>query len=140
MYRRTRRCFFWAVLAGFFLTGCADKKPVEFVAQRVAVFTDGKGQAKVHLYVYAGNPKKGDVEAFVRKKPCNMFFAYFYPESEPLANIPTHEVEVAKTFNEVRTLLFESEGYAAWRFAARCLAAIPIVTDCQEGSLLGECP
>lgn len=114
------------------LTGCAEIIPVDLKVSKMAEYADRRGQANVKLYMYSGSPKITDIRAYAEKQGCNMHYAYFYPDTVPLSEIPVEEINAAKSFADAREILFDGEGYARWRFSSQCLAVIPIVTDCNE--------
>ena len=121
------------------ITACADKKVMDINARKLAEYSDSRGQANLKLYMYSSNAEIKDIEAYTDKLGCNMLFAYFYPDTVATSEIPVEEIRSAKSFVEAREILFNGEGYASWRFAARCFAAIPIVTDCKDGPLAQNC-
>ena len=121
------------------ITACADKKLVDVNARKMAEYSDSRGQANVKLYMYSSAAKIEDIKDYTKKLGCNMLFAYFYPDTVPLNEIPIEEIRSAKSFNETHEILFNGEGYASWRFAVRCFAVIPIVTDCQESQVSQNC-
>ncbi len=123
------------------LTGCADKNPklADINVQKLVEFSDSRGQTNVKLYMYSGEVKEKNIKAYSEKLGCNMLFAYFYPDTIPLNEIPIEEIRSAKSFNETNEILFNGEGYASWRFATRCFAVIPIVVDCMESRVNQNC-
>ena len=112
--------------------GCAEKKPVDLDVSKMAEYSDRRGQANVKLYRYSGTPEIEDIKAYVEKLGCNMLYAYFYPDTVSLNEIPVEEINAAKSFADVREILFNGEGFARWKFSSQCLAVIPIVADCSE--------
>ena len=123
------------------LTGCADKNVnlADIDVRKLAQYSDKRGQANVKLYMYSGEVKEKNIKAYAEKLGCNMLFAYFYPDTVPLNEIPVEEIRSAKSFNDTHEILFNGEGYASWRFAARCFAVIPIVVDCQASRVTQNC-
>ena len=122
------------------ITGCVDKKPMDINVSKIVEYTDRLGQANLRLYIYSGEEVEiEDIKAYTEKLGCNMLYAYFYPDTLSLSEIPVEEIRTAKTFSEAQDILFNGEGYAGWRFASRCFAAIPIVTDCLESRVSQNC-
>lgn len=122
-----------------FLTGCAEKNLANIQVEKLAEFSDRLGQANVKLYRYSGELEKENIEAFSEKLGCNMLYAYFYPDTVPLSEIPIEEVQSAKSYTQVHDTLYNGEGYARWRFTSRCFAVISIVTDCNESRVSQDC-
>ena len=114
------------------MAGCAVTEPADLDVSKVADYSDRRGQANVQLYMYSGTPKVDDIKTYTEKLGCNMLHAYFYPDTIPLSEIPVEEINAAKSFTEAQEILFNGEGFARWRFSARCFAVIPIVADCND--------
>ena len=72
--------------------------------------------------------KEKDIEAYTEKLGCKMLYAYFYPDSVPLNEIPVEEIRSSKSYTEVHEVLYNGEGFARWRYAAQCFSMIPIVS------------
>ena len=123
------------------LTGCVEKNlnMADISVRKLVEFSDSRGQANVKLYMYSGEVKEDNIRAYSEKLGCNMLFAYFYPDTVPLNEIPVEEIRSAKSFNETHEILFNGEGFASWRFAARCFAVIPITVDCQASRVNQNC-
>jgi len=121
--------------------GCADKNESEapISVSKLAEFSDRLGQANVRLYMYSGDMEEEDIKAYVEKLGCNMLYAYYYPDTVPISQIPVEEVGAAKSFAEVQDALFNGEGFSRWRYAAQCFAVIPIVVDCYESPASQNC-
>ena len=139
--KKTSLIFLFVLFFVSGLTGCADKNVnlADIDVRKLAQYSDKRGQANVKLYMYSGEVKEKNIKAYAEKLGCNMLFAYFYPDTVPLNEIPVEEIRSAKSFNDTHEILFNGEGYASWRFAARCFAVIPIVADCQASSVTQNC-
>jgi len=138
---RLSAIFVLLLFSAFGITACADKNLnlADINVRKLAEFSDSRGQANVKLYLYSGEVKEENIKAYAEKLGCNMIFAYFYSDTIPLHEIPVEEIRSAKSFNETQEILFNGEGYASWRFAARCFAAIPIIVDCKESGVSQNC-
>lgn len=123
------------------ITACADKNLdlADINVRKMAEFSDSRGQANVKLYMYSGEVKEENIKAYAEKLGCNMLFAYFYPDTIPLHEIPVEEINSAKSFAEANEILFNGEGFASWRFAARCFSIIPIIEDCKASRVSQNC-
>ncbi len=122
------------------LAGCADKKNLEDInVTKLAQFTDRLGQANVKLYTYSGEVKEENIKAYVEKLGCGMLYAYFYPDTVPMDQIPVEEIGAARSFAEVQEVLYNGEGFARWRYAAQCFAVIPVIMDCFESPASQNC-
>lgn len=121
------------------LTGCADKNQAAIQFEKVADFTDRRGQANVRLYTYSGEVDLDDIKTYSEKMGCNMLYAYFYPATVPLNEIPMYEINAAGSYNEVQEILYEREGYARWHYAVQCFAVIPFITDCIDSPVSQNC-
>lgn len=121
------------------LAGCADKNSLDFRISKLAEFSDPRGQANIKLFMYSGEVDVENIKAYTDTLGCNMQYAYFYPDTVPLANIPVSEISMASNYAEANEVLFKGEGYAKWHYAARCFAAIPIVSDCLASPLTMNC-
>ncbi|GAB4337204.1 MAG: hypothetical protein Kow0089_08270 [Desulfobulbaceae bacterium] len=119
--------------------GCAGKKEDHLNVTRMAEYSDRLGQANVKLFRYAGEADVEDIKTFTEKLGCRMLYAYFYPDTVPIHEIPVEEVRTAGSYTEVQDILFNGEGYARWRFAAQCFAVIPFVSDCYESPVSQNC-
>jgi hypothetical protein len=130
---------FALIFIGVSVPGCANKSQVPINYEKMAEFTDKRGQANVRLYRYTGNVKLKNIKEHSGKLGCNMLYAYFYPDTVPLNEIPVNEIRSAQTYSEVQEILYEREGYARWRFAVQCFAVIPFITDCMESPVSQNC-
>lgn len=139
---RMRTCVVF-VLAMLIASGCAKEKydngyeGINF--DHVAEFSDSRGQVKIKLVVYSGEPEKENIKAYAGTLGCGMLYAYFYPDSIMREEIPIAEITSATSFVQAQEILFKEEGYSRWHYAAQCLAMIPTVTDCQETPLSPNC-
>ncbi|MDW7772997.1 MAG: hypothetical protein SCH71_08920 [Desulfobulbaceae bacterium] len=132
--------FLLVLLAG--ISGCADVKNkmadgVEF--NNVGRFADRRGQANIVLVTYSGEAAIGNIKQYAEKLGCEMMFAFYYPESTDMDDIPIRQLEEAGNFGDARELLFKREGVGKWRFASQCFGLIPTVTDCLESPISPNC-
>jgi len=140
-----RIAFFSAIL--FLMTvglsGCADKKNdsgTEGVSfRKIGGYTDPRGQGKIRIYLFAGEPEIEDIKMHTEKLGCGMLFAYYYPESTDINDIPLEEIETARSLLAARDALFKGEGVGRWRFGTECLGIIPSTTDCMESPISTRC-
>lgn len=129
---------FLLIAAGF--SGCAQKNPADIQVTRLAEFSDRLNQAHVKILQYSGEVKKENIKAYTEEKlGCNMLYAFFYPDTVPVNEIPLYEINTAKSFAEVQKILFQGEGVARWRFAAQCFSIIPVVADCYKNPVSQNC-
>jgi len=102
-------------------------------------FTDKRGQAKIRLFTYVGEPEYEDIKAYAETLGCGMMYAYFYSAGTPAGEIPAVELQEAKSFTQAQEILFQGAGYAKWDYGAQCIGFIPTVTDCRETALSQNC-
>ncbi len=121
-------------------TGCADKgseKPITY--QKVASFDDPRGQGKIRIYMYSGEPELEDIKKKTEKLGCQMLFAYYYPESTDMNDIPVDRINNAQSLVEARDTLFKGEDVGRWHFGSQCFSLIPSVTNCFESPVSTNC-
>lgn len=131
----------------FFMTagliGCADKKNdsgTEGVSfRKIAGYTDQRGQGRIRIFLYTGEPEVEDIKRHTDKLGCGMLFAFYYPESTDLNDIPVEGIETARSMVEAREALFRGEGVGRWRFGTECLGIIASITDCMESPISTRC-
>lgn len=125
------------------VSGCAGMDGNTFAEgvtfRKVGGFTDRYGQAKIRLIVYSGEAKEGNIRLYAEKLGCGMLYAYYYPDTTDMNDIPVQQLEYARNFVEARDLLFKGEGAGRWSFASQCLGMIPTVTDCVELPISTNC-
>lgn len=125
------------------LIGCADKKNdsgTEGVSfQKIGGYTDPRGQGRVRIFLYSGEPEIEDIKMHTDKLGCGMLFAYYYPESTDSNDIPVVQVETARSLLDAKDALFKGEGVGRWRFGTECLGIIPSITDCMESPISTRC-
>ena len=129
-------CF---VFLGVETSGCAKKNEVPVHFEKMAEYTDRLGQANVKLYRYTGQAELENIKAYSGKLGCKMLYAYFYPDTVPMNEIPVEEISSATTYSEVQEILYEREGFARWHYAVQCFAVIPFVTDCIDSPVSQNC-
>lgn len=135
-------CIFLLCMLGIFLSGCADKKSsgTEGVTfQKIAGYTDQRGQGRIRVYTFSGEPEIEDIKMHTEKLGCGMLFVYYYPESMDLSEMPLESLETAKSTVAANDLLHKGEGVSRWRFGAQCLSIIPSITDCMETPISTNC-
>ena len=141
--KRKALCFVLLFILTVGFAGCADKKSdagTEGVAfRKIAGFTDPRGQGKIRLFVYSGEPEIEDIKRYTEKLGCGMLFAYYYPESTDRNEIPIEGIESAQSLVEARDILYKGEGVSKWRFGTQCFSLIPTITDCQESPISMNC-
>ena len=130
------------LLIFFGITGCADKKKsaedlVTF--QKIAGYDDTRGQGRVRIFTFTGEPEIEDIKQHTEKLGCGMLFAFYYPSAANMADIPIESVESARSLLAARDALFKGEGVGRWRFGTQCLGLIPSVTDCMESPISSNC-
>lgn len=125
------------------LSGCAgmdNKKVAEGVTfRKIGGFTERNGQGRIRLVTYSGEAEKGNIEIYANKLGCGMLFAFYYPESTDMNDVPVAQLESARNFVEAREVMFKGEGVGKWSFASQCLGLIPTVTDCVESPISTNC-
>jgi hypothetical protein len=131
----------WTVMG---LAGCAGKDEGSgydmIVFDKVAEFSDSRGQAKIKLYTYDGQKvEEKNIRAYAETLGCGMSYAYFYPVSLQTGAIPIAEINAARSFKQAEEILYQGEGYGRWHFSSQCLGLIPIVSDCRQSSLSMQC-
>lgn len=123
--------------------GCAALDP-KGVADNVSFrLVGGYGgqteQARIRVIVYSGKPKEGNIKQYAEKMGCGMIFAYFYPDSTDMNDIPVVELADARNFIEARDVLFKGEGFGKWSYATKCMGIITTLTDCVEHPISTNC-
>lgn len=121
------------------ITGCAEKKPLNIHYENLAEFSDRLGQANVKLFRYSGEAEIENIKEYTEKLGCKMLYAYFYPDTIPLSEIPVEEINTAKTYTEAYEILYNNSGYTKWRYVAQCFSMIPITSDCYESPVSQNC-
>ena len=121
------------------ITGCAEKQTVPITVEKLAEFSDRLKQANVKLFRFSGDPDLEYMKKYSEKLGCKMVFAYFYPDTVPMSDIPVYEINTAKTYSEAYDILYSGAGFAKWRFVTQCFSMIPVISDCYESPVARNC-
>ena len=119
--------------------GCAEKIPAHIEKDSLAEFSGSRTQGNIKLFMFSGDASVEDIKDFSRTLGCNMLYAYFYPDTVPISEIPTEEIRNARSFGEAYEVLYEKPGFASWQFVSRCFSAIPFVSDCYDSPARQNC-
>ena len=137
--QRSSVAFLAVFFCCFLIIGCSEKTTVPVTIEKLAEFSDRLGQASVKLFRYSGDADEDYIKEYSEKLGCKMIYAYFYPATVPLAEIPVDEINMAKTYTEAYDILYSGGGFAKWRFVTQCFSMIPVISDCYESPVARNC-
>lgn len=131
--------FVGVFLVCMLFAGCAAKEPAVIQRDSLAEFSGSRTQGNIKLFRYSGEATAEDIKDFSKTLGCKMLYAYFYPDTVPVNEIPVEEIRGATSFGEAYDVLYRQSGFANWRFVSRCFSAIPFVSDCYESPASQNC-